>query len=126
MSPLQRLVLGRMRERGWDPKTVEERGPVTHATLHRYMNPVVLKQLPRQDVLRSLAAGLDLTYEDVRDAAMASIDWAAGKSPALGYLARGVEGLAALDTEDLLAERRRIELERRLRQAAADNPARNA
>lgn len=72
MNPLQRLILDRMRERGWTPQDVEARG-VTHATLHRYMNPLQLKTLPRQQVLASLAQALELPVEKVRAAAFAAI-----------------------------------------------------
>lgn len=72
MTPLQALVLGRMREKQWDAKAVEARG-VSHATLHRYMNPVVLRQLPRQRILESLASALDLSVDTVRQAAVESL-----------------------------------------------------
>lgn len=72
ITPLQALVVGRMTDKGWDPKTVEDRG-VAHATLHRYMNPVELRQLPRRDVLEALARGLQLDVEDVRQAAVESL-----------------------------------------------------
>jgi hypothetical protein len=72
MTPLQALIIERMREKGWDPPDVEARG-VKHATLHRYMNPVHLQQLPRKSVLRDLANALELDVDDVRQAAMDSI-----------------------------------------------------
>lgn len=72
MTPLQALIDTRMREKGWTPKDVESRG-VRHATLHRYMNPVVLKQLPRRSVLEALAAGLELDVADVEQAAIESL-----------------------------------------------------
>lgn len=73
MTPLQALIVTRMTERGWTPPQVEKRG-VKHATLHRYMNPVQLRTLPRQSVLADLAKALDLTVEEVRDAAVRSLD----------------------------------------------------
>lgn len=72
MSPLQALITERMRAKGWDAPTVEARG-VKHATLHRYMNPVALRQLPRAAVLQALATALDLDVEEVRQAAKDSI-----------------------------------------------------
>ena len=72
MTPLQALVLSRMQEKQWDARTVESRG-VTHATLHRYMNPVQLRQLPRQAVLEGLAKALQLDVEVVRQAAKDSV-----------------------------------------------------
>lgn len=74
MSPLRRLILDRMREKGWDPKDVEGRG-VKHATLHRYMNPVEMLQLPRRSVLEALAAGLQLPVPVVTQAAKDSVGW---------------------------------------------------
>lgn len=75
MSPLQHLILETMRSKGWGPGDVEERG-VKHATLHRYMNPVTMKALPRQQIINDLAAALDLTPERVRQAAMESLSFA--------------------------------------------------
>lgn len=74
MSPLQALILNRMRERGWTPKQVEDRG-VTHATLHRYMNPVALRQPPRKAVLEQLARALDLPLGRVEQAAVESVGY---------------------------------------------------
>jgi hypothetical protein len=74
MSPLQALILDRMRSRGWTPKDVEDRG-VAHATLHRYMNPVELKQPPRSSVLQSLASALDLPLARVQRAAVESVGY---------------------------------------------------
>lgn len=74
MSPLQTLVIEQMRRHGWGPKDVEDRG-VAHATLHRYMNPVKLSQLPRRSVRQSLADALGVPFDRVTEAAMASIDW---------------------------------------------------
>ncbi len=72
MSPLQALIVERMRVRGWDAKQVEARG-VTHATLHRYMNPVHLRQLPRRSVIQALALALEIDESEVREAAVASL-----------------------------------------------------
>lgn len=84
MSPLQALILDRMREHGWTPKQVEDRG-VSHATLHRYMNPVQLQQPPRKSVLRALATALDLPLSKLEQAAVESVGYdytAAGQTPA--------------------------------------------
>src|SRR3954447_5316928 len=83
MSPLQTLILDRMRERGWTPKQVEDRG-VSHATLHRYMNPVVLQQPPRKSVLRALADALDIPLSKMERAAVESVGYdytASGQTP---------------------------------------------
>lgn len=72
MTPLQALVVNRMREQGWEPKDVEQRG-VAHATLHRYMQPTPLKGLPRERVMRELADALTLNYDEVLAAAMATV-----------------------------------------------------
>lgn len=72
MTPLQALVVNRMREQGWEPKDVEKRG-VAHATLHRYMQPTPLKGLPRERVMKELAEALTLNYDQVLEAAMATV-----------------------------------------------------
>lgn len=72
MSPLQRLILDRMRERGWSPRDVEARG-IKHATLHRYMNPLVMRSLPRESVMRDLSEALGLPLDEVKRAAWASL-----------------------------------------------------
>jgi hypothetical protein len=83
MYPLQRLVLDQMRDRGWSPKQVEDRG-VKHATLHRYMNPLVLRGLPRQESLKQLADALDLDFERVLQAAKDSVGWDARRADSVG------------------------------------------
>lgn len=72
MTPLQALILDRMAAKDWSPAEVEGRG-ITHATLHRYMNPVTMRQLPRQSTLDQLAAALDLPVVKIREAAWASL-----------------------------------------------------
>lgn len=74
MPPLQALIINTMRERGWSPKQVEDRG-VSHATLHRYMNPVELRQPPRKSILRDLATALDLPLSKVERAAVDSVGY---------------------------------------------------
>lgn len=75
MTPLQALIRDQMERKGWEPRDVEDRG-VKHATLHRYMQPIILKQLPRKSVLLSLAGALSLDVEDVLAAAVASLETA--------------------------------------------------
>jgi hypothetical protein len=88
MSPLQRLILDRMRGKGWTAKQVEDRG-VSHATLHRYMNPVQLRQPPRKSVLQSLATALDLPLRAVEQAAVESVgyDYTASQNGSNGHRA---------------------------------------
>lgn len=74
MSPLQRLILDRMREKWWEAKDVEKRG-VPHATLHGYMAGKPLSGLPREATRRQLANGLGLTFEAITEAAKDSIGW---------------------------------------------------
>ena len=91
MTPLRALILGQMEARRWDPKDVEERG-IAHATLHRYMNPLRMKTLPRSDVLTALATSLDLPLERVRQAAWESLEGNIG--PAGGRAVRTRSGSA--------------------------------
>jgi hypothetical protein len=79
MNPLQRLIVDTMRRQGWEPKDVEARG-VTHATLHRYMNPVTLKAPPKDKVVRQLAEALSLSYDRVWQAAVETVGWKAGQA----------------------------------------------
>ncbi len=72
MSPLQALVTSRMRELSLDPQAVEKRG-VKHATLHRYMNPVRLFQMPRVAILEAFAKALEVDVDEVRQAAKDSL-----------------------------------------------------
>ncbi|MGZ6836795.1 MAG: helix-turn-helix domain-containing protein [Blastococcus sp.] len=74
MNPLQALIHRRMVERGWTPQDVEARG-VSHATLHRYMNPLVLKSPPRRDTLQKLANALDLPLSEVERAGVESVGY---------------------------------------------------
>lgn len=117
MAPLQRLILDRMREKRWEPKHVEARG-VKHATLHRYMNPIQLLQLPRRSVLEDLAHGLQLPVEEVTQAAKDSVGWDSTKDLAwrnsrpdvevdqhpVGYdLNAELDGLSEDEVESVLA-----------------------
>lgn len=72
MPPLQKLILEQMRARGWSPPQVEDRG-VKHATLHRYMKPLILKGMPRDATLQELAKALDLDEQRLREAAYRSL-----------------------------------------------------
>jgi hypothetical protein len=74
MNPLQRLIVERMAERGWDPKEVEARG-IPHATLHRYSNPLVLKAPPREKTIRQLATALHLDFGVVSRAGLDAVAW---------------------------------------------------
>lgn len=102
MSPLQALIVNRMRQRGWSPKQVEDRG-VAHATLHRYMNPVELSQPPRKAVLQSLADALELPLAKVQQAAVESVsyDYTRGESPEPAPLAE-------VSSEDAIAADRSL------------------
>lgn len=80
MSPLQRLIVERMKARGWSNQHVEDRG-VPHATLMRYINPLTMKAPPREATLRQLADALDLSFEQLRDAALASMREAVDAPP---------------------------------------------
>ncbi len=115
MSPLQALILGRMRDKGWTPKQVEERG-VSHATLWRYMNPVRLSSPPRKSVMQSLANALDLPVSEVQRAAVESVGYLYAPGPGrlesiptpdgdpLVAYVQGIDGLTPEMRADLLAK----------------------
>jgi hypothetical protein len=117
MSPLQRLILDRMREKRWEAKDVEKRG-VPHATLHGYMTGKPLSGMPREATRRQLADGLHLTFEVITEAAKDSIGWTsnptvAPKNPRpegeidrhpVGYdLNAELDGLSDEEVESVLA-----------------------
>jgi hypothetical protein len=115
MNPLQRLIVERMRQRGWTPKEIEARG-IRHATLHRYTNPLALKTPPRPATIRQLAEALDLDYDRVWRAAVDAVVWSQRsrtREPATP------EGDAAVTTERLemtlaAVEREHEELRRKI------------
>jgi hypothetical protein len=72
MTPLQALIVNTMKRRGWDAPAVESRG-VPHSTLHRYLQPTPLSQLPRARVMKMLADALELDVEEVRAAAFETV-----------------------------------------------------
>jgi hypothetical protein len=68
MPPLQRLIVTRMRDKGWSATQVEDRG-ISHSTLHYYLQTRRLKAMPRDSTITALASSLDLSEEEVRAAA---------------------------------------------------------
>lgn len=85
MPPLQKLLVERMRTKGWSAPQVEDRG-ISHATLHYYLKPRWLTAMPRDTTISALAASLELSEDEVRAAALLSIPANAG---ARGHLELG-------------------------------------
>lgn len=106
MPPLQKLILEQMHRRSWSPAQVEERG-IKHATLHRYMQRVELRTMPRESTLKELAAALDLDEHQVRDAAYRSMAANRGSRDSVGEaapVARARQGGPVLPLEGLTEE----------------------
>lgn len=72
MSPLQALIVTTMDRKKLTRQDVEANG-VKHATLARYIKPMVLQQTPRPATLRAIADGLGIDLAEVEEAAKASV-----------------------------------------------------
>jgi transcriptional regulator with XRE-family HTH domain len=72
ISPLQRLIRQRMRERGWSYGEVARRGGLARSTVYTLATTRYLGRPPRRATLDGLANGLDLPTSAVRGAAAES------------------------------------------------------
>jgi transcriptional regulator with XRE-family HTH domain len=72
LNPLQRLILGRLRERGWSYREVARRGGLPHSTVHTLAATRNLARPPRPATIDALARGLEVPVSAVRAAAAAS------------------------------------------------------
>lgn len=135
-TPLTALLESRMDERGWKlrdvvrpPDGTRVGGPA-RATMSQHLQVGYwLSSMPRRETIKQLATAVHVSPEEIRDAAYRSMKDHVSHEPdddqMTPYLPRQTGDLTDLDTDELLALRRRAdeELERRLRQAVADNPA---
>lgn len=106
MPPLQRLIVEQMRRKGWSPQQVEDRG-VSHSTLYMYTQPLTLRSLPRDATIDKLAEALDLTPDQIREAAWQSIEANRGRSKDTDKARRGksrVEQPVGLGLDDEASE----------------------
>jgi transcriptional regulator with XRE-family HTH domain len=69
LNPLQRLILHRMRERGWSYGEVARRGALPRSTVSTLAATRNLTRPPRPATIDALAKGLDLPVSAVRAAA---------------------------------------------------------
>src|ERR1700723_4726538 len=72
LNPLQRLILQRLRERGWSYGEVAKRGGLPRSTLYTLATTRNLGRPPRPATIDALAKGLDVPVSVVRAAAAES------------------------------------------------------
>jgi transcriptional regulator with XRE-family HTH domain len=72
LNPLQRLILQRLRERGWSYGEVAKRGGLPRSTLYTLATTRNLSRPPRPATIDALAVGLDVPVAAVRAAAAES------------------------------------------------------
>ena len=71
-NPLQRLIAGRLRERGWSYGDVARRGGLPRSTIYTLATTRNLVRPPRPATIDGLARGLDVPVSAVRAAAAES------------------------------------------------------
>jgi transcriptional regulator with XRE-family HTH domain len=71
-NPLQRLILERLRERGWSYGDVARRGGLPRSTVYTLATTQNLVRPPRPATIDALAKGLDVPVSAVRAAAAQS------------------------------------------------------
>jgi transcriptional regulator with XRE-family HTH domain len=72
VNPLQRLIAGRLRERGWSYGEVARRGGLPRSTVYTLATTRNLVRPPRPATIDGLAKGLDVPVSAVRAAAAES------------------------------------------------------
>jgi transcriptional regulator with XRE-family HTH domain len=72
INPLQRLILQRLRERGWSYGEVARRGGLPRSTVYTLATTRNLARPPRPATIDALAKGLDVPVSSVRAAAAES------------------------------------------------------
>lgn len=80
MNPLQTLIREQMRRKGWSYEQVEARAreagfPISSATVHTLATRKHLRRAPAEELLRALAAGLDLPLPALQMAAAEAMGW---------------------------------------------------
>jgi transcriptional regulator with XRE-family HTH domain len=111
VNPLQRLIQGRLSERGWSYGDVARRGGLPRSTVYTLATTRNLVRPPRPATIDGLAKGLDLPVSAVRAAAAESTGMHYYDEAAQGS-ARGVPGdqerdLLIASIDELSAEDRR-------------------
>jgi transcriptional regulator with XRE-family HTH domain len=72
VNPLQRLIAGRLQERGWSYGEVARRSGLPRSTIYTLATTRNLVRPPRPATINGLAAGLDVPVSAVRAAAAES------------------------------------------------------
>jgi transcriptional regulator with XRE-family HTH domain len=72
LNPLQRLIMQRLRERGWSYGEVARRGGLPRSTVYTLATTRNLTRPPRPATIDALAKGLDVPVSAVRAAAAES------------------------------------------------------
>jgi transcriptional regulator with XRE-family HTH domain len=72
INPLQRLIVRRLRERGWSYGEVARRGGLPRSTVYTLATTRNLNRPPRPATIDALAKGLDVPVSTVRAAAAES------------------------------------------------------
>jgi transcriptional regulator with XRE-family HTH domain len=111
VNPLQRLIAGRLRERGWSYGEVARRGGLPRSTVYTLATTRNLVRPPRPATIDGLARGLDVPVSAVRAAAAESAGLHYYDEPPAGP-ARGGPGdaereLLIASIDELSAEDRR-------------------
>ena len=84
VNPLQRLIAGRLRERGWSYGEVARRGGLPRSTVYTLATTRNLVRPPRPATIDALARGLDVPVSAVRAAAAESTGLHYYEGPAAG------------------------------------------
>jgi transcriptional regulator with XRE-family HTH domain len=101
VNPLQRLIQGRLSERGWSYGDVARRGGLPRSTVYTLATTRNLVRPPRPATIDGLAKGLDLPVSAVRAAAAESTGMHYYDEPAQGS-GRGAPGVPGDQERDLL------------------------
>jgi transcriptional regulator with XRE-family HTH domain len=111
VNPLQRLIAGRLRERGWSYGEVARRGGLPRSTVYTLATTRNLVRPPRPATIDALAKGLEVPVSAVRAAAAESTGLHYYEAPPVGA-GRGEAGdsereLLIASIDELSAEDRR-------------------
>src|ERR1700691_4436182 len=111
INPLQRLILGRLRERGWSYGEVARRGGLPRSTVYTLATTRNLVRPPRPATIDGLARGLEVPVSTVRAAGAEAAGLHYYDEPAAGA-GRGGAGdqereLLIASIDELSAEDRR-------------------
>jgi transcriptional regulator with XRE-family HTH domain len=111
VNPLQRLIAGRLRERGWSYGEVARRGGLPRSTVYTLATTRNLVRPPRPATIDALAKGLDVPVSAVRAAAAEStgLHYYEGPPPGagLGEAGDSERELLIASIDELSAEDRR-------------------